>query len=147
MSIWKNNRPDKLQHEYDPRVNTCDEVISYNADVNKIKSGWIGVYLKHTPIPWHKQDHKGRIKQKIIHKPMVYYLPNETICPLCRINNVESHHHILPRKYGGQEFYENMIYLCYKCHDYVEIKTEDWIKSGKHYDIDILKMLILNDGF
>lgn len=69
------------------------------------------------------------------------------ICPYCNIRKAESNHHIVPRKYKGYNSEENFIKLCFECHDAVEIKTEDWIKSGKHYNIEILRSLIINKGF
>ncbi len=61
--------------------------------------------------------------------------------------NNDPRHHIIPRKYGINNDETNKIFLCSKCHDYVEIKTEEWIQSGKRYDIDILKSMIINNGF
>jgi hypothetical protein len=69
------------------------------------------------------------------------------ICPVCRINQVNSKHHIVPREYGGGDDKTNIIQLCNYCHDIVEIGTEDWIKSGKRYSSDILRSMILNNGF
>jgi hypothetical protein len=68
---------------------------------------------------------------------------------LFNINNtdMDCRHHIIPRKYGINNDETNLIFLCKECHDHVEIKTEEYIQSGKHYDIDILKSLIINDGF
>lgn len=67
-------------------------------------------------------------------------------CKLIKYNK-NRRHHIIPRKYKGFDMKENYIILCNKCHDSVEIMTEEWIQSGKHYDIDILKSMIINDGF
>ncbi len=61
--------------------------------------------------------------------------------------NNDPRHHIIPRKYGINNDETNKIFLCSKCHDYVEIKTEEWIQSGKRYDIEILKSIIINNGF
>lgn len=72
-----------------------------------------------------------------------------TKCRACdnKHNKNIKHHHIIPRKYQGPNIEENYIDLCDRCHDYVEIKTEEWIKSGKYYNIDILRSMIVNDGF
>jgi len=72
---------------------------------------------------------------------------NKTSCCRCWINKATSAHHIIPRKYGGQDYKNNFIGLCGSCHDYVEIKTEDMIESGSHYDVDLLRFLIMSDGF
>lgn len=60
---------------------------------------------------------------------------------------VDPRHHVIPRKYGGTDDEINKIILCFKCHDIVEIQTEDYIEKYKHYDIETLKSLIINDGF
>lgn len=69
------------------------------------------------------------------------------ICARCKRRPVASCHHIIPRKYGGEDFSENLLGLCPECHDFIEEKTEDWIESGRYYAIDVLKSLIVNDGF
>ncbi len=68
-------------------------------------------------------------------------------CKRCFVRKSETVHHIIPRDSGGGEHQENKISLCFRCHDYVEIKTDEWIKSGKRYDVDLLRSLIVNDGF
>lgn len=69
------------------------------------------------------------------------------ICHRCNYNILQANHHIIPRGYNGPDTKENGIGLCNKCHDYVEIKTEEWIESGRYYNIDILRSMIINDGF
>lgn len=69
------------------------------------------------------------------------------ICPICIEREVQSRHHIIPRKYTVNNDKTNLILLCNRCHDIIEIKTEEWIESGKRYNIDLLKSMILNDGF
>lgn len=69
------------------------------------------------------------------------------LCPYCKFNKCKSSHHIIPRKYNGSDDKENLINLCFVCHDIVEIKTDNFIQSGKFYDIHILKNMILNDSF
>lgn len=68
------------------------------------------------------------------------------MCPVCQKNKVQSKHHIIPRKYNGNNDKTNLIWLCNTCHDIIELKTEDWIESGKGYDINFLRHMILNDG-
>lgn len=70
-----------------------------------------------------------------------------TICPRCKIRKVDGNHHIIPRKYYGPDIEENFIRLCNKCHDIVEINTDDWIQSGRYYNMEILKSMIINYGF
>lgn len=72
---------------------------------------------------------------------------NLDLCCVCKVNKAVSKHHIIPRKYGGQDYESNFIDLCSKCHDYIEIKTEEIIQNKVHYDIDLLKCLIINNGF
>jgi hypothetical protein len=69
------------------------------------------------------------------------------ICPCCNYNILQANHHIIPREYNGPDTKENSIGLCNKCHDYVEIKTKEWIESGRYYNIEILRSMIINDGF
>lgn len=73
--------------------------------------------------------------------------PLKKTCPVCRENNVQSIHHIIPRKYNGSNDKTNKIWLCNMCHDTVEAQTEDWIESGKVYDSTILRSIIVNNGF
>ena len=53
------------------------------------------------------------------------------ICPHCHRNIVESIHHIIPKKYGGITTENNIISLCNKCHDLVEICTDELFKERK----------------
>lgn len=69
-------------------------------------------------------------------------------CMRCGNNEVYlSDHHIIPRDYGGRDNVENLIELCNSCHDYVEIKTDIYIKKYKRLDIDLLRSMIINDSF
>lgn len=70
-------------------------------------------------------------------------------CKRCNIkvsNNIKKHH-IIPRKYGGQKWRWNKILLCGSCHNYVEIKTQEWIDNGGKLDVDMLRFKIINDTF
>ncbi len=79
--------------------------------------------------------------------------PNYFKCACCNKEisihqqSINSKHHIIPRKYGGTDDEVNKINLCFKCHDIVEIQTENYIEKYKHYDIETLKSLIINNGF
>ena len=42
-------------------------------------------------------------------------------CYRCEVKTNLSVHHILPRERGGSENMNNLITLCYKCHDIVEL--------------------------
>jgi len=55
------------------------------------------------------------------------------ICPHCKKNIVESVHHIVPRKYGGITTEDNIITLCNRCHDLVEICTDELFKKRKRH--------------
>ena len=72
---------------------------------------------------------------------------NMSLCPCCRIRKADSEHHIIPRSSGGEDTIRNKIKLCRKCHDYVELKTDAFMKSGLSYNIDLLKIMIVNDAF
>jgi len=70
-------------------------------------------------------------------------------CKRCGVyvNKKIQKHHIIPRKYGGKRWKWNKILLCPECHNYVELKTQEWIDSGGSIDVNILKFKILNDAF
>ena len=83
-----------------------------------------------------------------INDPITSYIVKMSgICPCCRIRRAVSNHHIIPRSNGGEDTIRNKINLCKICHDYVELKTDAYIKSGLNYSIDLLKMMIVNDAF
>lgn len=71
------------------------------------------------------------------------------ICPYCHTKIIESVHHILPRANGGESISENIIALCNKCHDEIEILTDDLLKNRRqyHYSINDLKEFIFNKSF
>ncbi len=70
-------------------------------------------------------------------------------CKRCgiHVNNKIQKHHIIPRKYGGKRWKWNKILLCPECHNYVEIKTQEWIDNGGSIDVNVLRFKILNDAF
>lgn len=76
-----------------------------------------------------------------------YIVKVSGICPCCRLRKAHSEHHIIPRSNGGEDTFRNKIKLCKICHDYIELKTDAYIKSGLSYSIDLLKMMIVNDAF
>ena len=87
-----------------------------------------------------------QIKNEILKaKNLVTY--DDGICAYCRKNKSESFHHIIPRKYGGPTVLENCISLCRKCHDEVEILTDNLFKQNKYFSIKELKSFIINRGF
>jgi hypothetical protein len=92
-----------------------------------------------------KLNKKVNVEEKI--KKYKYKRISKVRCVRCNKTGEYSKHHIVPRKYGGTDNIVNKIILCYKCHDYVEIKTEEYIEKYGHTDIDTLKSLIINDGF
>jgi len=59
----------------------------------------------------------------------------------------KDYHHIIPREFDGPDDDYNRVPLCSECHNYIEDKTYEWIRSNKPKTIDILKSLIINDGF
>ncbi|MEW6624589.1 MAG: hypothetical protein AB1420_15945 [Bacillota bacterium] len=67
-----------------------------------------------------------------------------TICPRCEKERELTLHHILPRKYGGYD--DETIYLCNKCHDYVEEKTYEILSRGYSFDTKTMKCFIFS-GF
>jgi hypothetical protein len=68
------------------------------------------------------------------------------LCPVCKINKIDSVHHIIPRAKGGITIYENIICLCKKCHDLVEEKTDYFLEKNYCCSPKILRNFIIN-GF
>ena len=67
-----------------------------------------------------------------------------SLCPRCLERKAISYHHIIPRESGGEDNKENIICLCIRCHDEVEILTDNWIKKRGLVDPKILRSLIIN---
>ena len=44
-------------------------------------------------------------------------------CPLCDRKKASSNHHILPKEQGGSDNSKNIIWLCKKCHDELELSN------------------------
>lgn len=84
-----------------------------------------------------RNDEKERIMKELdgldddFMKGVEYGIEVSKICPHCRKNIIESVHHVMPRKYGGGNYKENIIPLCNKCHDKIEILTDELL-VGKH---------------
>lgn len=96
------------------------------------------------------RDHLAKIRGFASYSEYIKHFYKEKKCCRCgkRIPlSIDDYHHIIPRKFEGIDSRINRIPLCYECHDYVEFMTEEWIKSGMRHDIDILRLLIVNDGF
>ena len=63
-------------------------------------------------------------------------------------------HHILPRDQGGQDYTDNLITLCFKCHDHVEINkilTLEQIRfsyeDGEIEEVKVKALGIREDSF
>ena len=75
-------------------------------------------------------------------------LNDAKICAYCNKHYVESIHHILPRKFNGGDNTENLIGLCFECHDKVEILTNNLlINNLGRYTIDDLRSFIKHKAF
>lgn len=72
-------------------------------------------------------------------------LSSYKICPRCNKRNVESLHHLLPRKYGGKDNIENLIFLCFECHDEVEVLTSILLEKKSKVDIDRLRTYVCGE--
>ena len=62
-----------------------------------------------------------------------------------KIKNLNYGHHVIPLNCGGTENDYNKIFLCNKCHDYVEHETFKMFKNGKSPSIEDLKTYIRLD--
>lgn len=80
-------------------------------------------------------------------EPVMHIKVPAGVCNHCLIKKGNSVHHIIPRSAGGSNDKTNLIHLCSECHDLIEMKTDAWIESGKYYDSDLLRSLIMSDGF
>lgn len=74
-------------------------------------------------------------------------IQKHTICPYCKKNIIESIHHIIPRKYKGNDTLRNLIAICNPCHNIVEEYTDQLFKTGKEYSSDILREFINKQTF
>jgi hypothetical protein len=74
---------------------------------------------------------------------------NSKLCYRCQLVNVESLHHILPRKFGGITVLSNIVGLCFKCHNQVEeltdIQIKQWIRESKDISINTLRQYIITN--
>lgn len=68
---------------------------------------------------------------------------NERRCKRCKKLLRGSDHHIIPRNYDGGDNPENQIFLCFKCHDKVEIWTDELLKQ-RPYSVDMLRTFVMN---
>ena len=90
--------------------------------------------------------------ERIVNKLKNYYLIRtqnigvNNLCPRCLKNESISPHHIIPRVNGGGDNKENIIWLCRKCHDEIEILTDEWINNKGFIDPIYLRRLIVNLG-
>ena len=91
-----------------------------------------------------QKNRKPKISKKVKRKRKRY---NDGICAYCRKNKPSTFHHIVPRKYGGPTVPENCIGLCRKCHDEVEIKTDELLVKGKLYTTRTLRHFIIHRSF
>lgn len=70
---------------------------------------------------------------------------SDIMCPRCQKRHVTSLHHIVPREHGGGDNVENLILLCHKCHDEVELKTAELYRNGHTYEVDTLRTFVVNE--
>jgi 5-methylcytosine-specific restriction endonuclease McrA len=52
---------------------------------------------------------------------VIYHKQRQCLCPVCLTLRATSTHHIIPREMGGSDDDRNIISLCPRCHDLVEI--------------------------
>lgn len=68
------------------------------------------------------------------------------VCPCCKKHVIETLHHIIPRSKGGKDNIENLIFLCFNCHDKIELKTDELLKNN-NFDPKTIRSFVVNDSF
>ena len=53
-------------------------------------------------------------------------IARDQCCFICKTTYRLTAHHIKPRRHGGRTNIKNLIALCHKCHDEIEIQDGDW---------------------
>ncbi len=69
------------------------------------------------------------------------------ICPRCKEQPAKSLHHIVPREFEGKDNKENIIFLCYDCHNKVEMFTYDLFIKKRIFSSVVLRGFIINKSF
>lgn len=65
------------------------------------------------------------------------------LCPRCLKRGIQSIHHLIPRSKGGTSDPGNLVALCKKCHDEVEIATDELLKE-RAYSSQELEILLID---
>jgi 5-methylcytosine-specific restriction endonuclease McrA len=71
---------------------------------------------------------------------------SSTECFRCGKKLHGSMHHIVPKYFGGNDLNINLVFLCDKCHDEVEICTYELFNKKMIYDTNVLRSYIIG-GF
>jgi len=66
------------------------------------------------------------------------------ICARCKDKAALTIHHIIPRSIGGEDYPENLIALCFKCHNDVEGLTDSLDIGAHHYTLEELESFIIH---
>jgi len=80
-------------------------------------------------------SHKKKGKKNLFAKKI------RRLCPRCKERPAKSSHHIIPRQFKGNDSKENLILLCYECHNKIEIFTYDLFIEGKKIITKVLHFL------
>jgi len=106
-------------------------------------------YMKHKNITINKENileissnikDYYKLKDEIINLKMCYRCNN-----YIKIKNLNYGHYIIPIKNGGDSSDYNKIFLCNKCHDYVEDETSKLYANNKNPSVEELKTYIRID--
>lgn len=78
-----------------------------------------------------------------INKQVDQHRVKHNACPVCCVNQSDSVHHIIPKIYGGDDSDYNKISLCKKCHDIIELSTDELLSMKPDYTANRIRRLIL----
>ena len=70
-------------------------------------------------------------------------LIDKKLCQRCLQNPAQSIHHLIPRSLGGRDTIENLVALCNKCHDRVEIETSVLLAKNTHTAPRELELMLI----
>jgi len=147
----------KVLRKFDKEFNKYDDILMIRDSelINIIKNAdltskyIIEQYMKHKNIIINKENileissnikDYYKLKNEIINLKLCYRCNN-----YIKIKHFNCGHHIIPIKNGGDHSEYNKIFLCKKCHDYVEDETSKLYINNKNPSVEKLKIYIRTD--